>query len=305
LKTTSVAMCGKTTGAMPKLRVGSLLLLLPLLAAVIVPQAHGERHKIKRLNPPGAAYTSAFGLNNNGEVVGFFTDASGTANGFSYRDGQYTTITFPGSMGLTEANGVNDSNTVVGIFVGADGMFHSYLLTSDGQFSRYDVNPGVSTSIYAINNAGNFAGFVEKQGKVVRGFVNLGGMAKEFTFKGNYTFAYGIDSANDIVGSFIDSNFLSHGFYRAANGKMTQIDYPGASTTVCLGINDLGVISGYYVDADNVAHGFTLTNGAFHTSRWPVVAGMNNEGAFVGYYIGRNQVNYGFVATPVSGAPTR
>ena len=79
---------------------------------------------------------------------------------------------------------------------------------------------------------------------------------------------------------------------------MTQIDYPGAATTECLGINDLGKITGLYVDTKNVAHGFIRNKGKFRTVSLPDVAGINNAGVFVGSYIAKNKKNYGYMATP-------
>lgn len=80
---------------------------------------------------------------------------------------------------------------------------------------------------------------------------------------------------------------------------MSQIDYPGSTQTVCLAINDLGEITGYYLDTNNVAHGFITKNGTFRTVPFPDAVGINNRGSFVGSYIGKNQENYGYVATPV------
>ena len=68
----------------------------------------------------------------------------------------------------------------------------------------------------------------------------------------------------------------------------------------CQGINDLGVITGLYVDSADTVHGFAEKNGRFRTVPLPVMAGINNGGSFVGSYIGKNQENYGYLATRVS-----
>ena len=159
---------------------------------------------------------------------------------------------------------------------------------------------GASTYIYGVNNAGNLVGFTSFQGQPSIAFVDIGGTVTEFTFMGDYTFGFGINSKNETVGDFITPSFVTHGFYRDAAGTMTQIDYPGAALTVCLAINDLGEITGYYLDTSNVAHGFITKNSKFRTVPFPDAAGINNGGTYVGSYIGKNQENYGYVATPVS-----
>src|ERR1700680_794901 len=115
------------------------------------------------------------------------------------------------------------------------------------------------------------------------------------------TVAIGINSANNVVGNFIDKNLIyTHGFYRNASGKITQIDFPGSHITSCLGINDLGEITGFYVDTGNVAHGFTRIRGKFRTSALPDIAGINDAGTFVGFYTGQDQKGYGYMAAPQS-----
>jgi uncharacterized membrane protein len=274
----------------------ALSLLMLFLLTLTLPHAQAQKFTLKRLNPPGSTYSFAFGLNNNGKVVGSFVNARNVYEGFIYDGATYKEISQ--SASLTQANGVNDNNIVVGDYIGKDQLSHGFFLR-DGQFIAFDASGNnVSTYIYAINNAGNFVGYTQKQGERANAYVHLGGTVKHFTFQGNYTFAFGIDSKNEVVGWFIDSSFLVHGFYRGAGGKMTQIDYPGAATTELLGINDSGEITGLYVDTKNVAHGFVRDKGKFRTVSLPDVAGMNNAGVFVGSYIAKNKKNYGYIATP-------
>jgi len=57
-------------------------------------------------------------------------------------------------------------------------------------------------------------------------------------------------------------NYLSSGVYHAFlkdGAAFTSLDIPGASSTLATGINDSGVIAGYYTDASGVTHGFVTT----------------------------------------------
>jgi uncharacterized membrane protein len=278
-------------------KFSALLLVAPLFFAATTSRAHSATFKLKKLNPPGSTYSLAFGLNNKGKVVGSFVNAKSVYEGFIYDGTKYKKLVFSKSTPLTQANGINDSDVVVGNYTASDGSTHGFLLKG-GKLTSYDVNRGVPTYIYGINNAGNFVGYSQKQGKRANSFVNIGGAVKQFTFQGDYTYAAGINNKNEIVGWFIDSSFLVHGFYRGPGGKVIQIDYPGAPTTECLGINDLGEITGLYVDTENVSHGYIRKNGKFRTVSLPDVTGINNSGVFVGSYIAKDKNTYGYIATP-------
>jgi probable HAF family extracellular repeat protein len=77
--------------------------------------------------PSGAVSVQALGINNEREVVGSFTDATGATHGFLYDQGKntYTTIDDPngvkGPTAMTVANGINDKGQVVGFYLDAAG----------------------------------------------------------------------------------------------------------------------------------------------------------------------------------------
>src|SRR5580704_7798453 len=80
--------------------------------------------------------------------------------------------------------------------------------------------------------------------------------------------AGGLDTAQDInpqgavVGSFHDDNNVFHGFQCIAPcNTFSEYNAPGAGTganqgTITFGNNIFGETVGFYVDANNVAHGF-------------------------------------------------
>lgn len=82
--------------------------------------------------PKGAVSVQALGINNDREVVGSFTDATGATHGFLYdqENNSYTTIDDPNGMkgnnAMTVANGINDKGQVVGFYLdnagNTDGM---------------------------------------------------------------------------------------------------------------------------------------------------------------------------------------
>jgi predicted membrane protein len=97
---------------------------------------------------------------------------------------------------------------------------------------------------------------------------------------GNYgtagTGSFSINTAGIIAGTYTDANFVAHGFVRAANGTITAFDAPGAGNNALLAkligmatsfpsqgtgaftINAVGKITGTYLDASTVLHGFVI-----------------------------------------------
>ncbi len=77
--------------------------------------------------------------------------------------------------------------------------------------------------------------------------------------------ASGTEPANnnvwgEITGDYFDPSGVYHGFVRSRRGSITTFDIPGAGTdpgegTVPVGLNDFGIVMGYYCDAVT-CHGF-------------------------------------------------
>ena len=83
-----------------------------------------------------------------------------------------------------------------------------------------------------------------------------------------------------------------------ASGTYTTIDYPGAVQTDISGINNLGMMVGFYIDTAGVYHGFIYQNGTFTPFNDPNAgtkkgqgtqgSGINDFGTIVGGYIDGN-----------------
>jgi hypothetical protein len=118
-----------------------------------------------------------------------------------------------------------------------------------------------------------------------------------------------INSSGDVVGFYIDANFVQHG-YLLSHGQYTTIDDPNAGTgpgqgTFVTAINASGVIGGEYIDANFVQHGFLLSHGHYTTIDAPnagtapgqgTISVVNNApGVIVGTYIDANFVQHGYL----------
>jgi probable HAF family extracellular repeat protein len=107
-----------------------------------------------------------------------------------------------------------------------------------------------------------------------------------------------------VSGFFIDAKGVNHGFL-LANGTFVKLDFPHATFTQALGLNDYNEVVGTYTDAGGNTHGFSWQNGKFHSIDDPagfgstVVNGVNDHGRIVGFYGNTaSGISNGFVGTP-------
>jgi uncharacterized membrane protein len=213
---------------------------------------------------PPDVRTSPTNLNNVGQIVGFFRDATvdppGFEHGFLRSGGTFTTINAPGSVS-TNANGINDLGVIAGVFRDAAGVDHGFLRQPDGTFTNINVPGAASTSANDINNNGLLVGFsTDATGAETPYLRNLSGIFTPLIVPGATTAeALGINSLGQITGFFEDTMGVNHGFLRDPDGTFTILDPPGSTLTFAVGINDRSQIVGVFLDSSGVQHGFLAT----------------------------------------------
>jgi probable HAF family extracellular repeat protein len=86
-------------------------------------------------DPLAAGFTAATGINNAGDIVGYFVDADRATHGFIYLNGIYSAVDDPNAVGIpfafavTQVFGINDNGDLVGNYVDAGGVFRGFLAT--------------------------------------------------------------------------------------------------------------------------------------------------------------------------------
>jgi hypothetical protein len=95
------------------------------------------QHWFVDLAVPGASSTMALGVNDSEEVVGTYTDGTGssaTMYGFTWTpEGGFTTVDDPDGIGTTTINGVNDQGDLVGFYTTDGGnVTDGFLATPQG-----------------------------------------------------------------------------------------------------------------------------------------------------------------------------
>jgi len=287
----------------PLRRAFLLAAVLAGMALALPARAWALTYTFTTLDVPGSSLTEAYGINNVGQIVGNFVDATGY-HGFLYTGGSFITINVPGSSD-TFALGINTAGQTVGAFADATGRRHGFLYTA-GQFTTIDVPGSAGTYAYGINNKGQIAGvFYDAMGE--HGFLFSGGDFITLDVPGStVTFARGINAAGQIVGLFGDAMGGLYGFLYTG-GSFAIIDVPGSSETIASGINTAGQIVGFFrVGSSCCGHGFVDPGGSFTTIDVPgsshtFAEGINDTGQIVGLFTATGE--HGFIATPVPTSP--
>ena len=215
-------------------------------------------------NFPGSVQTQVIGINDLGNTVGFWIDASGAQHGFMDVAGTFTSVDNPLATPplVTQLLGINNSNVTVGYYTDAAGNFHPFTYIG-GTFTAINFSGEVSAQATGINNSGEIVGF-NTSGAGTEGFLDNSGVFTFLQYPGaTFTQALGINDNGDIVGSYVDAMGNTHGFiYFIATGTYQTLNDPnavGPGGTTVNGINDENQIVGFYSDADGNTDGFVGT----------------------------------------------
>jgi uncharacterized membrane protein len=101
----------------------------------------------------------------------------------------------------------------------------------------------------------------------------------------------------------MDSAGVNHGFL-VRGGVFKTLDFPGATFTQALGLNNQRQVVGFYMDAAGNSHGFLydIASNAFESVNDPLgvdstlINGINDMGQITGFYVDPNTGNTnGFV----------
>lgn len=201
---------------------------------------------LKTFVPPGAKSATALGINDHGAIVGQYLTASGTMPGFIRTPrGAYITINAPSGPNVVNAQGINNQGEVVGFYVGNDGQDHGFVANEKNAVNGVITATPVADPVIPSVAGEPGATFVFSQ-------------------------ILGVNDHGIAVGYYGDSTKSQHGFfYNTKTGTYTFLDDPseafstGVEVTQITGITNSGEITGFYSDANGVAHGFVATSRRF------------------------------------------
>ena len=232
--------------------------------------------ELQELKVPGSISTEGYNINQDGSVVGHYESADGSIYGFIARPVVDT------------AAPVEDAPLVPPIF--------AYYT-----FETIDV-PGVEILVLtASSDFEDYAGnaWSDDDQKEV-GFTLIDGVFKTYDFPGSKnTYFYALGNDGRAAGHYEDSNGLHHGVI-LEDGELRQYDYPGAVQTEIYGISDAtGVLTGNFIDADGVRHGFSGDTIIEYPEAAATYADFTNaEGSVIGSFIDAQGVYRPYIRNP-------
>ena len=189
---------------------------------------------------------AAVGLTCGSAIAQPITTADGAKNDFIFE----TFDAHGAGTGSTYSSSINPAGEIVGGYTDTDNVSHGFIRAPNGKITTFDV-PGAGVG------------------------------AGEGTFVNNN------NPAGEVAGFYADANGVDHGFVRSPLGVFTTFDAPGAVDdgcgaiigiggcgTIVTGLNPGGMVTGFYFDARDVAHGFLGVPGYDFGARDLAAVGM-------------------------------
>ncbi len=316
--------------------------LAPLLAAALLPATSRAGTVISTIDFDGYAFTNfdlpnsgnaagagtnINGIANNGATVGFSIDNGGNLNNYVQSPNPGGAATFLNLNPAAMALGIDSAGNVVGTQNGA-----AVFLPNGGSPKTLSTPTG-ATAAFGINDNGNIVG------QSTSGAGSPGFFLKDSAGNGlitinapsgpNIVNTQGVNDNGLVAGFYIGNDGQYHGLLAntaaASGGSLTGTAVadptipvvpgePGATFVFSqlLGINDAGIVAGYYGDSTASQHGllYDTTSGAYTFLDDPAeafdngvevtqITGINNKGELAGFYSDANGVFNGFVACPI------
>lgn len=185
----------------------------------------GPIYSVDDLGGLGGASATAFSINSSGIAVGWADTLLGTTQALVAGNGALQMLG-PGS----QAYGVNNAGQVVGV----QGS-HGALWTSAGM-----IDLGDNVAAIAINNSGQIAGgnghALLLSGNSMQDLGTLGG--------GNWSAAYGLNDAGEVVGSAMLAGGSFRGFAWTAQTGMVALGTLGGKDSHAMSVNAAGEVAG-------------------------------------------------------------
>ena len=289
--------------------------LLPLLSLVAFSFASAGTVQLVvptyDYTPGKAENTVGDAIANNGTNVGQYNHNATHGSFTRSKKGRFSRpILFPGAT-VTNAAGINSSGLVCGSFevnvpempqnkerAGFPDRPENIIVTHgfffDGStYTQFDLPGSDNTYLTGVNDAGDFCGYSSTTTGFHIGFVSIGGVITTFSGPGGVTISpLAINNLGQIVGYYNPPD-SAHGFFREADGTLTNpVDYPNAKYTTLSGINDAGLIIGWYTNVGNVTSGMVVQNFNLFTSyshpdatnNTTLFHGVNNANLISGHY---------------------
>jgi hypothetical protein len=210
------------------------------------------------------------------------------------------------NAGGTTVNGLSNTGALVGFSANAnDTVFTNFIRSPNGTFTTPNINNDAVANANGINSAGMVVGASQNQAFLLNGGLLTilpaalpGGTAAET--------AFGINDHSTIVGQFTDNVTDTEPGFVYMNGQFTILNpVANAMVTNAQGINNGGIVTGFYSTDGQHQHGFffNTSSDSFTLPADPVqpnlfltqFLGINDNGLAVGYWQDNAGSQHGFL----------
>jgi hypothetical protein len=222
-------------------------------------------------DPPGSIYTWVSGINDSGQVVGFWRDSSDVVHSFLRNvDGSFVEFDPPGAY-FSEAYAINSSGGITGYWsASASSVYQGYyrdaagnITTFEGSGAGYD-----GTVPCCIDNGGSITGrsggggFVRDRNGTITLFAPPDSVE---------SFPESINQSGFISGTYYDSTSVLHGYILGPSREYTVLNVPSGGTgrgqgTNGVFLNDSGEATGAYIDSSLLMHGYLRSTTGVYTT---------------------------------------
>jgi hypothetical protein len=278
----------------------------------------------------GSILTKVYGVNDSGELVGYYQTAPGGAfNGFMGQIGGSSSTLNESAFTNTFVTGINDSGQIVGC-VGTCGgpaaQANETFLYNGTSFTVFNPSFANTTNVKSqgagINGSGLIVGSYTGTLSGVtgtHGYVDNAGTYSSFSDPNNAngTLVGGVNNLGQIVGFYLLSG-VAHGYQTSTSlTSFTDLFDSADAQTFTLGIDSAGDVAGYVKDSTNgINHLAILSSGAWTVFDEPnagiavdgslngsQILGISPDGTkIVGDYQDLNGNTHGFYATLNTGS---
>ena len=263
--------------------------------------AQAPPYDIVDLGTLGGSRSSAYGINNRGQVVGVAETADGDLHAFLWNSGTMADL---GTLGgrTSYAYRIDESGTAVGRAEDGTGTFRAFMVRFGG--SMLDISPDTPTdrmpfaAAHGINKLGVITGYANKPGAhnspLNRAFKSDNGLSSEnLTGEagGDTSVVMAINQSGQIVGAFSLEPHADYSDRRAfitSDNAAVTLGTLGGRVSLSLDISDTGDVVGKSQVATGDFHGFVYRGGSLTDigtlpgGRQSFAYGINNRGDVVG-----------------------